>query len=125
MNLLLVFTGGGVGACCRYGLSLAAARLAGPHYPWGTLAANLLGCLLIGFIADLAARTALVSPEARLLLVTGFLGGLTTFSTYAYESVSAAQGGGGLPAGAVNLLAHNVLGLALVVAGMRLARLFD
>ena len=123
MNLICVFIGGGLGAVSRYGLSLAAARLAGPHYPWGTLAANLIGCLLIGALADLGARTALVPPQTRLFLVTGFLGGLTTFSTYALESVAAAQGGGGLSAGMVNLVAHNALGFALVVAGMRLARM--
>lgn len=121
MNLLLVMIGGGLGSGCRYGVNLLSVRIGGGGFPWGTLAVNLTGCLLIGAVLDLAARTNLISSPARLFFVAGFLGAFTTFSSYAAETIVAADAGS-FQTAVLNVLANNVLGLALVLAGMRLAR---
>jgi len=76
--------GGFLGSLCRYGLAVAFARVV-PTLPIGTLAANMLGCLAIGFIMALVERNALLSPALRLALVTGFCGGFTTMSSFIYE----------------------------------------
>ena len=86
--LLAVFMGAGIGACVRFGLGETLNRLL-PPLPLGTLAANLIGGYLVGVaIAFFAWRTEL-SPLWRLALITGFLGGLTTFSTFSAEVINA------------------------------------
>ena len=84
VNMLLVAAGGGAGAMTRYALSLALSRVS-LTMPWGTLMANWAGCLLMGVLAAIAGRGLPLSPAARLLLTTGFCGGLTTFSTFMFE----------------------------------------
>jgi fluoride exporter len=84
---LAVFGGAGVGACLRWVLGLWLNPLL-PGMPLGTLAANLLGGLLVGVATAGLAQLSHLAPEWRLLLVTGFLGGLTTFSTFSAEVVS-------------------------------------
>lgn len=121
-KVLLVMIGGGVGALSRYGVSLAAARLFGTGFPWGTFIANMAGCFLIGVIFALVDRWAALTPGARLFLMTGFLGALTTFSTYALETVAAARSGNLLTA-LTNLAANNVGGIVLAVFGMALVQL--
>lgn len=121
LNALLVMLGGGLGALCRYGVNLLSVRIAGTHFPAGTLAVNLTGCLLIGLVFGISERTALIGPQARLFLATGFLGALTTFSSFAVETVAAAQAGQTQLA-LINILANNLLCLALVVVGMLLSR---
>jgi CrcB protein len=121
IRIIWVMIGGGIGASCRYGVSLAAVKLFGPRFPWGTLTVNLSGCFLIGVSFALAERTNLMGPTARLFFVTGFLGGLTTFSTYAMETVDAMKPGTFWIA-AINFITNNVLGLGLVIAGIWLIR---
>ncbi len=82
-NLLLVALGGAVGSVGRYLVS----KCFEGTFPWGTLTVNLLGSLLIGVLLGLVAKGTL-SPEMKLLLVTGFCGGFTTFSTFASESLA-------------------------------------
>jgi len=123
-NIVLVIAGGGLGAVSRYGVSLLAVKLFGSRFPWGTLIVNLSGCFLIGVSFALADRgSSIMNPSTRLFFVTGFLGGLTTFSTYALETskaiVYADNGLVALP----NFLANNVLGLGLVLIGMWVARI--
>ena len=79
-----VAIGGAIGAVLRYLATLAFAGGA-LALPWGTLVANLAGCLAIGGITELVTRDVLVSPEARLLLATGLCGGFTTMSSFVYE----------------------------------------
>ena len=121
MNLLLVMIGGSLGALCRYGVNLLSARLWGGHFPLGTLLVNLSGCLMIGIAFGLAGKSNLMSPSARLFFVTGFLGALTTFSSYAAETVGA-YNAGSFQVAAINILVNNILGLALVAAGLWLTR---
>jgi CrcB protein len=122
MHVVLVMAGGSLGALCRYGAGIMAGRLFSSRFPWATMAVNLLGCFLIGICFALAERTELLSPSARLFFMTGFLGALTTFSSYALETV-AAFSGESLLVPTVNVMANNGLGLMLVVAGMGLVRL--
>jgi CrcB protein len=85
ISAFLVGIGGFAGSVTRYGLSAASQRLSF-EWPFGTMAANVAGCFVIGIIVGLAARGGTVSPEARLLLATGFCGGLTTMSSMVYET---------------------------------------
>jgi len=117
-KVLLVFIGGGIGSATRYGTTLLAGRWLGTGFPWGTLMVNLGGCFLIGVMLGLAEKSNLVQPGTRLFLVTGFLGGLTTFSSYALESIVALRGSAFLAL--ANIAANNVLGLGLVAGGLAL-----
>ncbi|MDT8378577.1 MAG: fluoride efflux transporter CrcB [Desulfotignum sp.] len=116
-KLLLVMAGGSLGAASRYGISLLSVNLWGTRFPWGTLVANLAGCFLIGLLFGLSDRVRLLTPEMRLLLITGFLGALTTFSTFSIETVSAGRAGL-MVQPVVNILINNLGGLALTVVGL-------
>jgi CrcB protein len=116
-KLLLVMVGGSLGAASRYGISLMAANLWGTRFPWGTLTVNLAGCFLIGLLFGLSDRVRMLTPEMRLLLITGFLGALTTFSTFSIETVSAGRAGL-MVQPVVNILINNLGGLALTVMGL-------
>lgn len=89
MQSLLPFLAVGIGSMAggisRYGLTLATQNVAAFSLPYGTLISNLAGCLVIGLIAALGAKTELMSAELRLLLATGFCGGFTTLSSFIYE----------------------------------------
>lgn len=84
-HLWLVIIGGGIGAGARYLLQTEMLRRLGPGFPWWTLAINVAGCLLMGIVADILTRRFGGSPEARALLMTGVLGGFTTFSAFALD----------------------------------------
>ena len=120
-KIFLVMIGGSLGALCRYSVALLAAKYIGSRFPWGTLLANLVGCFLIGFAFALADRTAYLSPSARLFFMTGFLGALTTFSTYALETFNSLRSGTN-SAAIANFLVNNLGGVILVVAGMWLVQ---
>jgi len=117
--LALVALGGGFGAACRYLLSGLLMRGTAGGFPLGTLTVNLIGCLLIGLWAGLATRHAWLNGELRLLLVTGVLGGFTTFSVFGLESLQLLRRGEmaltGLYVGGSVLL-----GLVMVAVGWRL-----
>jgi fluoride exporter len=81
----LVGTGGFAGSVARYALTVFCQRLS-VEWPFGTVAANVLGCFVIGFITALSDRTEVLSPATRLLLATGFCGGFTTMSSMVYET---------------------------------------
>ena len=117
MRILLIGLGGGAGAILRYALSSAVQSAAGGAFPLGTLLVNVLGCFGIGVLSGMAEARAFGSPEARALLVVGLLGGFTTFSAFANETVTAAR------AGAAGVAAANVLlSVALCLAAVWLGR---
>jgi CrcB protein len=123
MKILLVMAGGSVGALSRYAVSLWAARLLGTRFPWGTLTVNLAGCFLIGLAFAWAERgLSIMNPSLRLFFMTGYLGALTTFSTFGLETVSSLREGTYLVA-VSNILANNIIGAALVTLGMLVGRL--
>ncbi len=117
--LLAVAVGSAVGGVARYALTLLVQR--DVAFPVGTLLVNVLGCLIIGMIFEYASTTGRVSPEARVLLTSGFCGGFTTFSTFSVESVELL--GAGLWQRASLYVCISVLvGLGAVWAGGALVR---
>ena len=110
-----------VGANLRYLLSRLAAKEFGPAFPYGTLAINIIGSFIVGFFVIWTTERVLVDPRWRLLVVVGFCGSFTTFSSYAFDSMSFFDHGqwGLLLA---NVLANNLLCLGGALAGMALAR---
>ena len=117
--ILLVALAGAVGTLARYGLSRWVDAGAGTQFAWGTLAVNMIGCFLFGLVYAWAERHVHLKSELRIVLLTGFMGAFTTFSTYAFET------GQGLREGRwgfvlANIAAQNVLGVALVLAGLAL-----
>lgn len=111
-----IFLGGGLGATARYGLAVATFRLAPDAIiPWGTFAANIIGCLLLGFLATLFTTVDWPRP-LKAGLTTGALGGLTTFSTFSYETFLLFESGRAGAAG-LNLGLNLVVGLAAAAFG--------
>ena len=121
IGILLVGVGSFFGGVFRYGLSIWVHRLLdNPWFPYGTLAVNALGCLVIGFLSGLAEARAAFTPEARLFLFVGVLGGFTTFSSFALETFSLARDTQSLAA-LVNIGLQLVFGLLAVWFGNILA----
>ena len=115
-DLFIVILGGGIGAGCRALVSRASARFLGDAFPWGTHIVNLAGCFCIGLFLGIAER-GLVGRRFKPLAVTGFLGGLTTFSTFAYETIDLLRKGALLKA-AANFALDTGGGLALAGLGL-------
>ncbi|MBO7602498.1 MAG: fluoride efflux transporter CrcB [Bacteroidaceae bacterium] len=90
-NIILVAIGGAVGSVCRYLVS----KMVASSFLWGTFTVNILGSLIIGLLVGLVSKGKL-SPEMKLLLITGFCGGFTTFSTFANESFTMLKAGDAL-----------------------------
>ena len=86
-RFLWICLGGAAGTGARYLVTLWALRVAGPGFPWGTLAVNVVGSFLIGLIMQVALTTGLIPPLLRLGLTTGVMGGFTTYSTFNYETL--------------------------------------
>jgi len=125
---LLVALGGGAGSLARYLVGAWVggwtAATAPQRFPYGTLAVNLLGCLAIGVLAALAERQPWFGPGARLFLLTGVLGGFTTFSAFGLDAVDLLRRGEVLLA-AVYAGASVLLGLAAVWLGLMLVAAID
>jgi fluoride exporter len=119
-GILAVGGGAAVGAWLRWGLGSLLNPLF-PTLPLGTLAANLSGGLLMGFAMELMMRHAVLSPEARLLVTTGFLGGLTTFSTFSAEIVTLLMRREYLW-GSIAIASHVVGSIAMTIAGILMVR---
>ncbi|SMP65041.1 fluoride efflux transporter FluC [Desulfonatronum lacustre] len=114
---LLIGLFGAAGALARYGISSAASLLPGP-FPWGTSLANVLGCFLFGLIWALSEQRALIPKPLGLVLLTGFVGSFTTFSTYVFEAEVLLQQGLWLIL-ALKIIGQNLLGFAALAAGFR------
>lgn len=123
LNILLVGLGGALGSIARYFASgWVQTATKNSTFPYGTLTVNLLGCLLIGFLAQLAETRGVFTPESRSLVFVGILGGFTTFSTFGNETFNLARGGEIWNAW-VNIGANVVVGLLAVWLGRSLAYL--
>jgi len=112
---------GGLGCVARYAISGWVYALAGRALPFGTLAVNVIGSLLLGLIMEGSLRSTLLSPDLRVGLTVGFLGGFTTFSTFSYETVRLLEEGSLVAAGA-NVLLNVTVCVAAAVLGIYLAR---
>lgn len=118
---LYVGIGGFIGSILRYWVSSAIQQAANnPAFPFGTLTVNLIGCLVIGFLSQLAEMRDVFTPEARLFVFIGILGGFTTFSTFGNETMNFLRGGEGLPA-LLNIGAHIFAGLTAIWLGRSIA----
>ena len=98
MNWLAIALGGALGAMSRYAIVTYVVPIGTQRFPWGTLLANTLGCFIVGVLAVVIIDKQLLGPQWRLLLMTGFLGALTTFSAFSLETVQLWQLGHGLHA---------------------------
>jgi CrcB protein len=120
-GLLLIGMAGAAGALARYGVGVLAVRMLGERFAFGTLAVNVMGCLVLGFLLELERGTDIVSHPLRLLLAVGFLGAFTTFSTFGYETLRYLEEGAGHLA-VLNISANLVLGFGAVWLGFLGAR---
>lgn len=113
-ELLLVAFGGALGAVARWAMTSAIAHHGGGRgFPWGTFAVNVLGCLLAGLLVAWAERQSGLAPHTRLFLLTGVLGGFTTFSAFGVETVALLKRGDTATAVAY-VLASVLVGLAVL-----------
>ena len=119
LQVICVGIGGFIGACFRYIISMCIPKFL--DLPVGTLLVNVLGGFLIGLIMELSFSTDIISPNLRLFLTTGILGGFTTFSTFSYETISLFNDGSYL-IGILNICLNLVLSLVGVVAGTSVIR---
>ncbi|HZN33405.1 MAG TPA: CrcB family protein [Pirellulaceae bacterium] len=135
-NCLLVALGGALGTLARYGIGIAAAKLLGKGFPWGTLIVNVGGCFAMGVVLGAIASWESQSPEAmtpdirgrielwRTFLAVGLLGGLTTFSSFGGDTIRELQGG--QPGIAVaNVVSNVALSLVAVWCGLATMRMAD
>jgi len=124
VQYLWIGLGGFAGANARYLLQQWAAQRWGADFPYGTLLANVGGSLMIAFFLTLATGRLAISPELRLLVAVGFLGGFTTFSSFSFETFRLLEQSGWWAAG-LNFIGNTALGLAGVVLGIFLAHLLQ
>jgi CrcB protein len=124
MQYLWIGLGGFLGANVRFLVQQWAAQWWGADFPYGTLLANVSGSFIIAFFLTLTSGRLTVSPETRLFVAVGFLGGFTTFSSFAYETFRlAGQNGWGVAV--FNFVSNNVLGLIGILLGVMLAQLLQ
>lgn len=123
MNKWLGLAVGGVlGTFARYALAGLVYRVLGTNFPYGTMVVNLLGCFLVGLFATLADEKFLLGPEARMLLMIGFCGAFTTFSTFILESANLLRDGEVIQA-FVNVVGSVVVGFIVFWMGSLVAKL--
>ncbi len=121
LNILLVAVGGAAGSVCRYLTGLAMTRWLGTGFPWGTITVNIVGSFVIGLLTELIARKVSMPMETRLLLVVGFLGGFTTFSSFSLDTMALFERGESLSAFAY-VAASVLLSLGAAFGGLALGR---
>jgi CrcB protein len=121
IRFLWICLGGAIGTGARYLISGWAARRLGTLFPYGTLAVNLIGCFLIGAVMHVALTTSQLSPDSRVVLVIGVLGGFTTYSGFNYETLQY-FGDGAWLFGFANVLVMIGGCLAAGIAGLASAR---
>ena len=122
LNILFVGVGGFFGSIGRYLLSGAVYQMfPNLHFPIGTTVVNILGCFLIGIATALVEVRNLLSPEARVFLLIGMLGGFTTFSTFGYETIALLRDGAFLT-GLANVLIQVIVGISAIWLGFNVIR---
>jgi len=123
MSYLLVFVGGGLGASLRHLINVTSARCLGTGFPWGTFIINITGSTVMGLIAGYLAFKGEASQPWRLFLMTGILGGYTTFSAYSLDAALLYERGE-LASAALYVVGSVVLSIAGLFAGLALVRQF-
>jgi CrcB protein len=120
-KLAWIALAGAAGTLCRYGLQGLVQRQSASLFPWGTFAVNMAGCFLFGVAWALAEEKSLLTAQVRTVILVGFMGAFTTFSSFAFETVQLMRDAQWLLA-AANVVGQNVLGLAALVLGIVMAR---
>lgn len=121
-KILYLSLGGAAGTLSRYWLSGVVQRLAGSAFPVGTFGVNMLGCLLFGAVWGFFENRLLPGSELKLLVLTGFMGAFTTFSTYMFETAELVKYSQ-MALAMLNIVGQSIIGLALVFTGIALGRL--
>lgn len=121
-KLSLLAAAGALGALARYGLTGLVQRAVGAGFPWATVLVNVVGCFVFGVVWVLGQERMALSPETRTILLVGFLGAFTTFSTFAFETADMLEGAQYMWA-AGNVAVQTVVGVVAVMGGVAVARL--
>jgi fluoride exporter len=121
-QVLLIGVAGACGACARYGLTNAVHSFVGRDLPWGTICVNVLGCLLFGLFTGLLDERLALSTEVKAILLTGFMGAFTTFSTYMYETHQMLEDGRWIHA-AGHMTLQNAVGFGAIILGLAISRI--
>ncbi|MFD2531720.1 fluoride efflux transporter CrcB [Gracilimonas halophila] len=125
LKIIAVGSGGFIGAVFRYLISIfAQSQFPSSKFPYGTVAANLIGCLVIGFLAGLFELKSWANPEFRLFIFVGILGGFTTFSTFSHETFLLWENGKFLMS-LLNIGVQVIFGFVFVWVGFQIVRLFS
>lgn len=122
-KLLLIGLAGALGALARYGFGGLVQRYAGVTFPWGTFVVNIIGAFLFGFIWSLVEQRLVISVETRVIILSGFLGAFTTFSSFMFETsslIGEAQWG----LAVLNVVGQVILGLMAMFLGLAAGRVF-
>ena len=119
MTLLLIAVGGALGSVGRYLLSAWVVRLTTPYFPYGTVAVNVLGSAIFGVLVGLAQHRVPLSADLRAFLLVGILGGFTTFSTFAFDSMTLLREGQ-IGLALINMAGQVAVGVAALYAGFRI-----
>ena len=122
-KILLVGFGGMAGALSRYAITLFSLEHLGLNFPYGTLISNVTGCFIVGAVMSAISERMLLNENMRLLLVVGFAGGLTTFSSFAFETVNVFQQRD-IWVPLLNIFANMFLGFLAVLFGAAFVKLF-
>ena len=120
-RFLLICLGGAIGTGCRYLTAIIAGQWFGTEFPYGTLIVNLVGAFIIGLVQQLGLEALVISDDARLFLTTGVMGGLTTYSTFSYETVRLMESGA-WSAAWVNVVVTTAACLSLCFLGIAAGR---
>jgi CrcB protein len=122
LKIVLVGIGGSIGAIARYLVSTWAAERFGANFPYGTLIVNVVGCFIIGAFMTVTTERLIVNPHWRLLVTVGFVGGLTTFSSFSYETFKLLADAG-IALAMYNIGANMVVGFLATWLGIVVVRL--
>lgn len=122
MKILLIALAGAAGTLLRYWLGGVVQRSSGVSFPWGTFAVNMLGCFLFGLIWSLAEERMAISAQVRVIILVGFMGGLTTFSSFVFETGALMRDSQWALAFG-NIALENVTGLVLLFLGFAAGRM--
>lgn len=120
---ILILLAGGTGALARYFLSAWIQTFAGSGFPWGTITVNILGCLIFGLLWTLVEEKYMISPQLGLIVLTGFVGSFTTFSTMTFETFTLMRSSAWLTAAAY-LISGQFLGIVAAFAGVKMGSIF-
>ncbi|RMG42655.1 MAG: fluoride efflux transporter CrcB [Candidatus Dadabacteria bacterium] len=123
MKILLIFIGGGAGALTRYFISGVIQSLGQESFPFGTLGVNSLGCFIFGLLAAIFSGPYIIASEYRVAVLVGFLGAMTTFSSFSWETFALLRDSE-YQLAFINIILTNVLSLGGVILGYRIAEYF-